>query len=322
MENNPAISIIVPVYNTALYLDRCLDSLLNQSYRNIEIILVDDGSTDDSGTICDKYALQDKRIVVIHKNNRGVSVARNTGLDVAKGEYILFVDSDDYLNTDCLEKLIYFVNVEQCDVVVFDYYITYPSREIKHITPDYILSEIAQEQSIRLILQSINPFPVTKLYSRKSIGLVRFPEDIHWGEDSMFVYEVMAKASKICYFKEHFYHYVQSENSATRSKAFNRKLITGLKMADYFIILCKNSFPHLLGIAYGKKINMLAHLIFDTRNLPVDDRDKVQVRKICKQLLLDSFVQGRMKIEARMKLILIAIVPEIYIKIHYKTLQK
>ena len=105
-EINPFVSIIVPVYNVESYLRRCLNSILLQSYSNIEVIVVDDGSTDLSGTICDEYQKQDSRVKVIHKTNQGLGAARNTGLKIAKGEYISFVDSDDYIDLNMIEVLL------------------------------------------------------------------------------------------------------------------------------------------------------------------------------------------------------------------------
>lgn len=105
MNHNPLISIIVPIYNTAKYLPRCIDSILNQTYKNLEIILIDDGSTDNSGQLADKYAKNDKRIKVVHQKNGGQSTARNTGIQMAKGEYINFIDSDDEIEPNFVEEL-------------------------------------------------------------------------------------------------------------------------------------------------------------------------------------------------------------------------
>ena len=105
MKNDNSISVIVPIYNVCNYLKKCLDSLVLQTYVNIEVILIDDGSTDNSGAICDEYASMDSRIVFIHKENEGLSSARNTGLDIAKGSLICFVDSDDYIDSFMIEKL-------------------------------------------------------------------------------------------------------------------------------------------------------------------------------------------------------------------------
>ncbi len=116
----PKISVIIPVYNVENYLRECVDSVLNQTFSDYEIILVDDGSTDISGKICDKYAVKDDRVNVIHKKNGGLSNARNVGLKKAVGEYIYFLDSDDYIKTDALEKLYNTAISEKADVVFFD----------------------------------------------------------------------------------------------------------------------------------------------------------------------------------------------------------
>ena len=105
MKANEKISVIVPVYNVKLYLHKCVDSILNQTYQNIEVLLIDDGSTDGSSDICDSYTEKDSRIKVVHKKNGGLSSARNTGLDMATGEYILFVDSDDYIDIEMIRRL-------------------------------------------------------------------------------------------------------------------------------------------------------------------------------------------------------------------------
>ena len=116
------ISIIVPVYNVEKYLSQCIESIINQNYKNIEIILVNDGSTDKSGDICDSYSLKDNRIKVIHKKNEGVSIARNTGLKVATGEYIAFVDGDDFVHEYIYTKLINIINNSKYDLVMCRFY--------------------------------------------------------------------------------------------------------------------------------------------------------------------------------------------------------
>lgn len=116
------ISIIVPVYNVEKYLSQCIESIINQNHKNIEIILVNDGSTDKSGDICDKYSLKDNRIKVIHKKNEGVSIARNTGLKVATGEYIAFVDGDDLVDKDIYTRLINVINNSKYDLVMCRFY--------------------------------------------------------------------------------------------------------------------------------------------------------------------------------------------------------
>ncbi len=121
MEQIPKVSIIVPVYNVAPYLRRCMDSIINQTYRNIEIICIDDGSTDESGKILDEYAESDDRINVVHTNNAGVASARNTGLSLASGEYLLFVDGDDWIDTATCQKAVSSISTESADVVMWSY---------------------------------------------------------------------------------------------------------------------------------------------------------------------------------------------------------
>lgn len=120
MKKAPAVSVVIPVYNVEQYLCECVDSVLNQTFRDVEIILVDDGATDSSGAICDRYGQQDARIRVIHQANGGLSVARNTGLDASEGKYVYFLDSDDYIVPDALEALLNLAESENSDVVFFD----------------------------------------------------------------------------------------------------------------------------------------------------------------------------------------------------------
>ena len=115
------VSVIVPVYKVEKYLKKCIDSILNQTYRDLEVILVDDGSPDQCGTICDRYGREDSRVHVIHKENGGLSDARNTGVERASGEYILFVDSDDYIEPELVEKTVKAAEKTGCDLVMFDY---------------------------------------------------------------------------------------------------------------------------------------------------------------------------------------------------------
>lgn len=126
-------SIIVPIYNIKPYLDRCLISLIGQTYKDIEIILVDDGSTDGSSELCDKYAAQDNRIQVLHKENDGLSDARNKGLELASGEYILFVDSDDYIDLNACQNLCNYTSLG-CDILIADAIVENGNMDLTHIS--------------------------------------------------------------------------------------------------------------------------------------------------------------------------------------------
>jgi glycosyltransferase involved in cell wall biosynthesis len=123
MNQNPLISVIVPIYNTEKYLRECLDSLINQTYKNLQIILINDGSKDKSGKICEEYAGKDSRIIYKRVENGGVSSARNKGLALATGDYYHFPDSDDYLELDTYEYLLGLINIHKCDSVVFEHFV-------------------------------------------------------------------------------------------------------------------------------------------------------------------------------------------------------
>ena len=137
------LSIIMPIYNTGKYLHKCIKSILSQTLTNFELILVDDGSVDESGQICDEYAAKDARIKVIHKKNEGVSIARNTGIEVAAGEYIGFIDSDDWIESDMYEKLYNLAKSKECDIVMCDTVTKYDDKPDEEDTitrlPDDVL---------------------------------------------------------------------------------------------------------------------------------------------------------------------------------------
>ena len=115
------VTVVVPVYNAERHLEKCVDSILNQTYRNLEVLLIDDESTDQSGRLCEKFQKADSRVKVIHKKNGGAGSARNAGIDLAKGKYLLFVDSDDYLDEKLIRKAVYLAEEEKADMVLFDY---------------------------------------------------------------------------------------------------------------------------------------------------------------------------------------------------------
>ena len=137
--NNPLVSVVVPVYNVASYLEQCLDSVVNQTYKNLEIILVDDGSTDGSGAICDRYAEQDGRIRVVHKENGGQSSARNIALDMMQGEWVLFVDSDDWIELNTLE-LLFEQKDERSEIVEFGLNVVYSNNVECYINTPSLMS--------------------------------------------------------------------------------------------------------------------------------------------------------------------------------------
>lgn len=220
------ISIVVPVYNVRKYLDICIESVRNQTYKNLQIILVDDGSTDGSGDICDKYGKTDDRIEVIHKVNEGLSEARNTGIKSVKGDYFVFVDSDDCIHSQMIEVLYKTIQKNKADIVlcerveiedkITDRQIVFDDNEIKSSKNEQILNgkecfgELYKENSVDFIVAW------NKLYDKKLIDKIHFPKGkIH--EDEFTIPMVLYSASKIVYKKLPLYYYIRHKGSITKS---------------------------------------------------------------------------------------------------------
>ena len=214
----PGISVIIPVFNVEKYLSRCLDSVLGQTYRELEVILVDDGSTDNSGTVCDRYA-SDSRVTVIHKENGGVSSARNAGLDTARGEYIGFVDPDDYIAEDMYEYLYGLMKSYDADISQCGIYDCYADRTDVPADPEYF--EIADRKTtMRRLLEAkvTSMHMVNKLYRSEICRKVRF-RDFSVAEDALFLSELMQEADRIVLTNQPRYYYYHRPESLTSSSA-------------------------------------------------------------------------------------------------------
>ena len=231
------ISIIVPVYNVENYVSDCITSLLKQTYENTEIILVDDGSLDNSGKICDEYAKKDARIKVIHQKNAGVSAARNRGIEAATGDYIGFVDSDDYVSEEMYEYLLSVclnnnVDIAQCDRVYTEKLYTErekienTSEKVYIINRQKALHELLCSQSVRSSLWS-------KLYKKKLFDGVRLDPRLVAGEDGIANYQLISKTDKIAVSEKTCYYYYRRSGSCTTG-SINEKIYKSIEIyRDY-----------------------------------------------------------------------------------------
>lgn len=183
----PYISVIIPVYNAEATLNKCVDSVLGQQFADFEVILVDDGSKDGSFQICEEFARRDSRVTVIHKENGGVSSARNRGLEIAKGKWVTFVDSDDYINDT------YLVLPEDKDIIFASYWNVVDEKESEGLSSarflECHLSNIVAKYGSNSMLRT----PWAKFYRRDLIGNIRFPEDMKVGEDTCFVWQYLSR---------------------------------------------------------------------------------------------------------------------------------
>ena len=234
------ISVVIPIYNSQQYLKKCLDSVLNQSYRDLEVLCVDDGSTDYSLKIVEEYALKDKRVKSFPNSFRGVSAARNFALERCHGDYVLFVDSDDWIDLDICEKALLFAEREKADVVIWSYVREYSD----HVKPRYILGteqKNYENESLRSLYRRLygligaelskpenaNTLVTVwgKLYRRDKIQDVRFTDLKYIGtsEDTLFNIEVFRNLQKVVYIPECAYHY-RKNNSASVTTKYNPHL--------------------------------------------------------------------------------------------------
>lgn len=215
------VSVIVPVFNVEKFLEKCVNSITNQTYKNLEILLVDDGSTDNSGIICDNFSNNDNRIKVFHKKNGGLSDARNYGIERAIGSYIMFIDSDDWIENDTIELLLDKTIEEKSDIVVFGISKDYDDGRRKIRIPT-VSGTYNSEESIAL-LNSFKCFDVSacnKFYNIKLFKGIRFPVG-KLCEDFYTTYLIFSEAKIISVLNEAKYHYFQRTNSITRNKKVN-----------------------------------------------------------------------------------------------------
>lgn len=207
------ISVIVPVYNTEKYLHRCIDSILAQTYTDFELLLINDGSTDESGEICDEYAKKDSRIVVIHKVNEGVSIARNTGIKRSSSKYMTFIDSDDYISTNYLLNLIEIHEKLNAELTIS----SFVKRNQGIDKPHYIdHNGVVDVENLATILNNnIITVPFAKIFNSDIIktNCIIFPHGISRGEDTIFVLEYLLHIDKIVVLPEYNYVYITTENS-------------------------------------------------------------------------------------------------------------
>ncbi|MBT2614119.1 MULTISPECIES: glycosyltransferase [unclassified Bacillus (in: firmicutes)] len=255
--NKALISIIIPIYNAEKYLSKCLISITSQTYKNLEIILINDGSTDQSGFISDQFSEKDNRITVIHKENGGVSSARNLGLKTARGKYIGFVDPDDWVDLKMFESLYKLINENQSDIAACGYLRENPDGVvINKITEPNVFS-YNQAEALDAILSEdgFKGFTCNKLFSADILQNIVFDEDIHFCEDLLFCCQAISNSNKIVYNSTPHYHYIIHDNNASQSQ-FSLKKLTALDALTRIVNLLSDKE----GIQLEKFKNYFMHM--------------------------------------------------------------
>jgi len=227
--NNPLVSIIIPIYNSEAFLDKCIQSALNQSYKNIEIILVDDGSIDSSGEICDNYSSIDSRIKTIHKNNGGLVSSRKTGLKASTGEYVLYIDGDDWLELDIIKNYVDQVIKYNADIVISSHIVNLEGRE--DILMNSLPSGVYDKDKLNLVVYpkmlytgkfsqfGIFSYSWGKLYKKELLleNQLKVDESIIIGEDALCLYPTLLDANTLVILEQPGYHYRQRADSLIKT---------------------------------------------------------------------------------------------------------
>ena len=278
------ISIIIPVYNSSKYLSKCLDSVINQTYSNLEIICINDGSTDKSLTILKKYRKKDERIKIVNQKNCGVSIARNKALEMAVGEYIMFVDSDDFIDNDMIEKLYNLTDNKRIDIVRCGYIKEYKDKSTKHSIVS-IKGEIIDDKG-KIYEMFINNYylnsPCCQLIRKRCIKNY-FNEDIKIGEDYLFNLDLYTNACKFIFIPECYYHYNYNDNSATTTISVD-KIIKSCDDA-IFVYSYLYSYLKLWNIDSKKNRKLISYRIIKEFNI-----------KLIKIFLIDIYPKKKMEI--------------------------
>lgn len=278
----PDVSIIVPIYNVEKYLRRCIDSILSQTFISFELLLIDDGSTDASGAICDEYALMDRRIHVTHQINRGVSAARNVGLDKSVGKYVCFVDSDDWVTSDYLATLM--EQVQGFDVLFFCFFHRYNDESSMSLSlrRQCAVNEIEKEQLLLFLCKNDTGYNVLgytcdKIFRRDLIEKynLRFDENICLGEDEIFALAYCLKAQSLKVIPDVLYNYSQRAGGLASQKESYKscyskykalvEIMIDMKSGEMLEMWHKRAYHTLQEVAKTQKYNLLFYLWFQLR---------------------------------------------------------
>lgn len=286
MEKGKLVSVIVPVYNVENYIKKCLGSILNQSYANLEIILVDDGSKDASGRVCDEYADLDSRVRVYHKENGGLSSARNLGLDHASGEYIIFIDSDDYFAEDAIELLVKYIVKYKADISVGrlkDVDGTYiPDKEVKkHYSKGVVLS--SEELMREICLNRITGISACgKLYKKELFENIRYPVGKLY-EDVYTTPRIVMQTDRAVFIDRTIYFWVQRNSSITHKRITEKDLLL-FQALDRLVESVDEKYPSLHNDAVVRLVNdtfwmIMMRLVYDEDYLAKAKKIRKRYRK-------------------------------------------
>ena len=320
-KTTPKVSIIVPVYNAEKYISRLIDSVLAQTFADYELLLLNDGSKDSTVDVIKKYTEKYDNILLINKENTGVSDTRNVGLNTAKGKYITFIDADDFIDSDMLQKMVYEIEKNDADIVCSGHYIDDDGKTTK--------SSFPSETQILLHKDAIKEFIEAKdmgiavwgkLYNKDLLENVYFSKDYRNYEDKLFLYEVLKKAQKVVNIPNVYYHYCMNDDSTTH-KSFSLNKIKGLDITEKIYFEVSKKYPEFEIIAYA---NMITLFYYTVNIMLMDDADKkfkVEFNTLIKELKHCNLKKIKCEISKVMYLYLLLLKFNKYLFIFLKRIQ-
>lgn len=277
------ISVIIPVYNVEKYLRQCINSVINQTYHNIEIILVDDGSPDNCGKICEEYAQKDSRIKVIHKKNGGLSDARNAGIEIATGKYITFIDSDDDIVKEYVEYLYGLLSKNKTKMSIGSYSVISKEKKI-NIGEGYTEKVLTTEECLERMLceEGFSISSCAKLYSKELFDNVEFPKG-KLNEDNGTTYKLILQCEKISFGNKSIYNYYKRDNSIMTSK-FNLKKLDLIELTDEMCDTIDEKYPNLKDSTDKKRVTARFSILRQMLVEKLDDEQKIKAKEMEKYI--------------------------------------
>ncbi len=284
------ISVIVAVYNIEAYLDRCVRSIVEQTYHNLQIILVDDGATDGSGKLCDAYASKDERIEVVHKKNGGLSDARNAGMKIARGTYIAFVDGDDWIDSQMYETMLGAMVEQKADISICRYRQVYPNETIDESSRKAVIFE--DRQALECLIEEQDEYQIqnaawNKLYRRDLLQGQEFPVG-KWYEDIVYTAILLSKVKRCVYLDRAFYNYVLDRKGSIMSQGLNIRILTDqipayMEKTEFLQSIGENSLADIHNYYTYKRL-----LLLYTQFRRSKDKNKVNFCTELKKIILSE----------------------------------
>lgn len=287
------ISIVVPVYNSEKSLKRCVDSILAQTCRDIQVILVEDGSKDRSAQMCDEYARLDSRVLSVHKENEGVSMARNKGIELAEGKYIQFVDSDDFIAPDMCKRMLQAVEKSGADLAVCGFHHLYLGRDIVKVPKEPEICRVSSfsDSFLRMYESGFLNMPWNKLFLAEKIK-EGFKKGLSLGEDLLFNLSYLRRIEAVTIVKEPFYYYIQEQNQNTLS---SKKREDKLQIAERICEETKSFYRELSGLEDGFGVieaRFVKEVLDDILNLPFQaDSSKAEKLKLIENYMSYPYLE-------------------------------